>query len=164
MLHSATLIPNWGDGSGTGTGGTLGLPAQALKMWQGQWSPVVYRFSSNWKELKTLHLTLLQITDTDAASVHSTTVFYFTDNSTTYYGFASGWLFVCPNPSLPGNLHKAPQAPTWVLVTSRSYPWGGDDPPRLGCSQPWCLDHTFPRYNGSASYYHGSLQTHDSGC
>jgi hypothetical protein len=85
MLRSATLVPNWGDGSGTGTGGTLGLPAQPLQMWQGQWSPVVYRFSSNWKELKTLHLTLLHIKDSDASSVRATTVFYFTDNSTTYW-------------------------------------------------------------------------------
>jgi hypothetical protein len=59
-------------------------------MWQGQWSPVVYRFSSNWKELKTLHLTLLHIKDTDAASVRATTVFYFTDNSTTYWIGQSG--------------------------------------------------------------------------
>jgi hypothetical protein len=36
MLRSATLIPSWGDGSGTGTGGTLGLPDQPLQMWQGQ--------------------------------------------------------------------------------------------------------------------------------
>jgi hypothetical protein len=54
-------------------------------MWQGQWSPVVYRFSSNWKELKTLHLTLLHIQAAEAASVRSCTVFYFTDNSTTYW-------------------------------------------------------------------------------
>eukprot|EP00956_Cyclotella_meneghiniana_P001836 scaffold2011_cov26-Cyclotella_meneghiniana.AAC.6 len=90
MLRSATLVPNWGDGSGTGTGGTLGLPDRPLKMWQGQWSPVVYRFSSNWKELKTLHLTLLHICDTDSASVRATTVFYITDNSTTYWIGQSG--------------------------------------------------------------------------
>ena len=85
MLRSATLVPNWGDGSGTGTGGTLGVPDQPLQMWQGQWSPVVYKFSSNWKELKTLHLTLLQIKAAHADTVRSTTVFYFTDNSTTYW-------------------------------------------------------------------------------
>jgi hypothetical protein len=31
--RSATLVPNWGDGSGTGTGGTLGMPDEPLKMW-----------------------------------------------------------------------------------------------------------------------------------
>lgn len=85
MLRSATLIPNWGDGSGTGTGGTLGLPDVPLQMWQGQWSPVVYSFTSNWKELKTLHLTLLHLQEQGGDSIRSTTVFYFTDNSTTYW-------------------------------------------------------------------------------
>jgi hypothetical protein len=85
MMRSATLVPNWGDGSGTGTGGTLGLPEVPLRMWQGLWSPVVYKFSSNWKELKTLHQTLLHIQDQAAESVLGTTVFYFTDNSTTYW-------------------------------------------------------------------------------
>ena len=80
MLQSATLVPNWGNGSGTSTGGTLGIPDQPLKMWQGQWSPVVYHFSSNWKELKTLHLTLLHLCNTDSTSVQATTVFHLTDN------------------------------------------------------------------------------------
>jgi hypothetical protein len=35
MHHSAMLVPNWGDGSGTGTGGTPGIPNRPLKMWQG---------------------------------------------------------------------------------------------------------------------------------
>ena len=61
MRRLATLCPNWGDGSGTGTGGTLSLLDQPLRMWQGQWDPIVYRFSSNWKELKTLLLTLEQL-------------------------------------------------------------------------------------------------------
>jgi hypothetical protein len=54
-------------------------------MWQGQWSPVVYSFTSNWKELKTLHLTLLHLQEQGGDSIRSTTVFYFTDNSTTYW-------------------------------------------------------------------------------
>jgi hypothetical protein len=48
-MRSATLIPKWGDGSGTGTGSTLGLPNQPLRMWQGQWTPVIFQFTSNWK-------------------------------------------------------------------------------------------------------------------
>jgi hypothetical protein len=54
--RSAVLIPSFGDGSGTGTGGTLGLPNQPLRMWMAQWSLTVFSFSSNWKELKTLQL------------------------------------------------------------------------------------------------------------
>jgi hypothetical protein len=88
--RSATLVPNWGDGSGTGTGGTLGLPDQPLKMWKGKWSPVVYKFSSNWKELSTLKLTLLNLRKEAPAEVAGTTVFYFTDNSTTYWIASSG--------------------------------------------------------------------------
>jgi hypothetical protein len=84
-LHSGTLIPTFGDGSGTGTGGTIQLPDTPLQMWKGQWSPLVYGFSSNWKELTTLLLTLEQIASTAAPEARDTTVFYFTDNSTTYW-------------------------------------------------------------------------------
>jgi hypothetical protein len=82
--RSGTLVPSWGDGSGTGTGGTINCPDGPFKMWMGQWSPTVYHFSSNWKELKTLLITLqhLKHTGTDLDGV---TVFYFTDNSTTYW-------------------------------------------------------------------------------
>jgi hypothetical protein len=88
--RSATLVPNWGDGSGTGTGGTLGLPDRPLKMWMGQWSPVVYKFSSNWKELMTLKLSLLNILQEGAPSARGTTIFYFTDNMAVYWISASG--------------------------------------------------------------------------
>jgi hypothetical protein len=88
--RSATLVPNWGDGSGTGTGGTLGLPDRPLKMWKGKWSPVVYKFSSNWKELSTLKLTLLNLRQEAKEEVAGTTVFYFTDNLTTYWVASSG--------------------------------------------------------------------------
>jgi hypothetical protein len=103
--ESATLVPSWGDGSGTGTGGTYELPAEAkfsgpgrgeipenrpLRMWKGKWSPLVYHFSSNWKELQTLNLTLKRIEEDDPKAVRGTTVFYFTDNSTTYWIAASG--------------------------------------------------------------------------
>jgi hypothetical protein len=101
--ESATLVPSWGDGSGTGTGGTYELPeakfigpargevpASGLRMWKGKWSPLVYHFSSNWKELQTLNLTLQRIEEEDPVAVRGTTVFYFTDNSTTYWIAASG--------------------------------------------------------------------------
>ena len=88
--RSSTLIPTWGDGSGTGTGGTILLPDRPLKLWMGQWSPTVYHFSSNWKELKTLLLTLQQLASDCPESLAGTTVFYFTDNTATYYISASG--------------------------------------------------------------------------
>ena len=84
MRHSATLCPNWGDGSGTS--GTLSLPDQPLRMWQGQWDPIVYCFSY-WKELKTLLLTMAMelIKLKGGADGCGTTVFYLTDKSTTYW-------------------------------------------------------------------------------
>jgi hypothetical protein len=88
--RAATLIPAWGDGSGTGTGGTLGIPSQPLEMWMGQWSPIVYSFSSNWKEAKTLHLSMLRIEATYKEAARGTTLFYFTDNYVTYCIMASG--------------------------------------------------------------------------
>jgi hypothetical protein len=83
--RSGTLVPTWGDGSGTGTGGTIDLPNHPFATWMGQWSPTVFKFSSNWKELKTLLLTLQQVSTTDRESVRGATLFYFTDNSTTYW-------------------------------------------------------------------------------
>jgi hypothetical protein len=58
-------------------------------MWKGRWSPTVFKFSSNWKELSTLKLSLLRIRDEDPQGVRGTTIFYFTDNSTTYWIAAS---------------------------------------------------------------------------
>ena len=58
-------------------------------MWKGKWKPCVYHYSSNWKELSTLRLTLLQIRDS-GKSVDGMTVFYFTDNSTTYWISCAG--------------------------------------------------------------------------
>ncbi len=84
-VQSAVLIPTFGDGSGTGTGGTLDLPELPLQMWMGQWAPFIMRCSSNWKELKTLHVTLQQAAASYATSVRGTTLFYFTDNSGTYW-------------------------------------------------------------------------------
>ena len=81
---SSTLIPTWGDGSGTGTGGTVRLPDEPLHLWMGQWAPMVHHHSSNWKELKTLLLTLQQLSTKCQASVDGTTVFHFTDNTATH--------------------------------------------------------------------------------
>ena len=86
--RAGVLVPTWGDGSGTGTGGTAQLPGLQLEMWMGAWSKqVVIHESSNWKELRTLDLTVERI----LADPHKrkliggTTMFYFTDNMVTYY-------------------------------------------------------------------------------
>lgn len=89
-VRAATLVPQWGDGSGTGTGGTLGLPSRPLEMWMGQWTPKVFSYSSNWKEAKTLHLSMLRIESHYKALARGTTLFYFTDNYVTYCIMASG--------------------------------------------------------------------------
>ena len=63
-VHSDTLTLMFGDGSGTGTGGTLetvtGETTTPLDMWMGVWDRQVYHFSSNWKELCTIRLALQQ--------------------------------------------------------------------------------------------------------
>lgn len=89
-VRAGTLIPSYGDGSGTGTGGTVELPGQGLVAWMGRWAPYVFVQTSNWKELKTLLLTLQRLTDHHREAVRGTTLFYFTDNSATYYICAAG--------------------------------------------------------------------------
>ena len=54
-------------------------------MWKATWQPSVYHFSSNHKELSTLRLTLENILSVAPDSVCNTTLFYFTDNSCTYW-------------------------------------------------------------------------------
>jgi hypothetical protein len=87
---SATLIPTFGDGSGTGTGGTIQLPEGPLQMWKGKWHPMVYHHSSNAKELATLLITLETLCENHREEATGTTIFYMTDNSVTYYVAASG--------------------------------------------------------------------------
>lgn len=88
--RSGILIPTFGDGSGTGTGGTIQLPSGAFDVWMGKWSPYVHSHSSNWKELKTLLITLQLLTANHMEAVKDTTLFYFTDNEVTYYISAAG--------------------------------------------------------------------------
>ena len=90
---SASLVPMWGDGSGTGTGGTFQVPNDELRMWMGLWGPVVVHNSSNWKELQSLLESLKRASrhaKRQNTSLAGTTVFYFTDNTVTYYVAASG--------------------------------------------------------------------------
>jgi hypothetical protein len=81
---SSSLLGTWGDGSGTGTGGTIEEQrVPELEAWMGTWHPRVHHFSSNWKELRTLLWTLQQIARS-GRSRRGMTIFYFTDNMTTY--------------------------------------------------------------------------------
>jgi hypothetical protein len=91
--QSGTLVSTWGDGSGTGAGGTLeihhpGTAAVPLSTWMGTWAPEVHHFSSNWRELRTLYQTLLS--ERGNNSLRHSTVFYFTDNLVSYYIMHSG--------------------------------------------------------------------------
>jgi hypothetical protein len=90
--QSGTLVTTWGDGSGTGAGGTLEIRDDtgppSMLTWMGTWSPSVQSFSSNWRELRTLYQTLRRQQD-NPALCHST-VFYFTDNLVSYYIMSSG--------------------------------------------------------------------------
>ena len=61
-----------------------------MMLWMGQWTPFIFSYSSNWKELQTLLLTLQNIARDAPAEVYGTTLFYFTDNMVTYYINASG--------------------------------------------------------------------------
>jgi hypothetical protein len=90
---SGSLGATWGDGSGTGTGGTYEqagthgrLPV--IEAWMGTWEFHVHVFSSNWRELRTLLYTLERILR-DRGPIHAT-LFYFTDNLVAYYIVQSG--------------------------------------------------------------------------
>ena len=98
--HAATIIPTWGDGSGTGTGGTIQIPKMSLRMWKGTWDPFVFHFTSNWKELTTLLETILIIVREAPHMLTEATIFYFTDNSVTY------WI-ASPGASAILRLHKS---------------------------------------------------------
>jgi hypothetical protein len=94
-----TLVVTWGDGSGTGTGGTLERvkigktdPLPTVETWMGAWSPQVFHFDSNWKELRTILWTLEQrcYRRPDRHIYWGTTLFYFTDNQVSYFVVQGG--------------------------------------------------------------------------
>ena len=90
------LVLKWGDGSGTGTGGTTEFypidPNQPfspnIELWMGVWQPHCKVTSSNWKELRTVLQSLQQ--EVGKGRVQNTTVFYFTDNLVSYYVVSNG--------------------------------------------------------------------------
>jgi len=86
-----TLVCTFGDGSGTGTGGTfelveVGARSQArMEMWMGTWSLRVHSFTSNWKELCTLRQVLRRELARDGGRrLRGRRLFYFTDNTVSY--------------------------------------------------------------------------------
>jgi hypothetical protein len=68
----------------------LSKEGDPFEMWMGVWSPKVYHFSSNWKELQTLKATLERARRRQREDVRGVTFFYFTDNIVTYDIVTSG--------------------------------------------------------------------------
>jgi hypothetical protein len=89
-----TLGISYGDGSGSGTGGTVQILGRAgvgppMEAWMGTWRPQVHHFTSNWKELRTLEHTLERELEKDGR-LKNATLFYFTDNMVSYYIVSGG--------------------------------------------------------------------------
>jgi hypothetical protein len=82
-----TLVSSWGDGSGTGTGGTRQSHTNTgehslLELWMGVWSAAVHHHSSNWKELRTLLESLRR--ERRNPAFRGSLMIYFTDNLVSY--------------------------------------------------------------------------------
>jgi len=93
----ATLGITWGDGSGTGAGGTFNLASShvvtdvtTLDIWKGIWSLPVLNFSSNWKEMRTLLATLENEKKNGLGRVSNRRLLYLTDNMVLYDVFRRG--------------------------------------------------------------------------
>jgi hypothetical protein len=88
-----TLVSAWGDGSGTGTGGTkqehtLTGDHSLMQLWMGVWSAAVHHHSSNWKELRTLLETLRR--ERHNPTYQGALMIYFTDNLVSYELISKG--------------------------------------------------------------------------
>jgi hypothetical protein len=84
-------VPSFGDRSSTGTPGTIQYQKiEPFDMWMGVWSPRVYRFTSNWKEMRTLFATLERAKTQRRHDIAGTTFFYFTGNTATSFAVTSG--------------------------------------------------------------------------
>jgi hypothetical protein len=89
--RSGCLVPSFGDGSGTGTGGTVQYKETIpFEMWLGTWSPRLYHFSGNWKEMRTLLATLKRARQQKRHDLKGVTFFYFTNSSTVYFAVSKG--------------------------------------------------------------------------
>jgi hypothetical protein len=90
-----TLGVAYGDGSGSGTGGTVQILGRdgecpTMEAWMGTWRAQVHSFSSNWKELRTLVHMMERELDQGKGRLWNATLFYFTDNLVTYYIVSGG--------------------------------------------------------------------------
>ena len=100
--HMQNLCINWGDGSGTGTGGTsefADTKGTEVEAFMGVWKAHVHNFDSNWRELRTLLYALEFVISKHPEKLENVTLFYFTDNLVTYYVVHNG----C---STSGRLHE----------------------------------------------------------
>jgi hypothetical protein len=85
--YMSTVGVSWGNGSGTGTGGTFEFAhnnEDPILTWMGTWSPLAVTHDSNWRELRTLLWTMERL-DRQGADLQGGTLFYFTDNLVSYY-------------------------------------------------------------------------------
>jgi hypothetical protein len=90
-FRSGVLIPSFGDGSGTGTGGTVQYEeGEPFEMWLGTWHPRLFHFSANWKEMLTLIAMLERAKEQKRTDIRGTTCFYFTDSMTVYCAMTKG--------------------------------------------------------------------------
>jgi hypothetical protein len=89
--NAGVLVPSFGDGLGTGTGGSVWYRMECpLERWKANWSASVYHRSSNWKEMRTLDLTLERAQRFNPEAVANTTFFYFADNLVSYFAVTAG--------------------------------------------------------------------------
>jgi hypothetical protein len=89
--NASLLVPSFGDGSGTGTGGTVQYNMdEPMQMWKAVWTCEARANTSNWKEAETCRLTLERAKAEGRKEVRGCTFFYFTDNTTSYFAITKG--------------------------------------------------------------------------
>ena len=88
--YAVDFLAMWGDGSGSGTGGTLEsfLQAGVVETWQGVWSQ--YFGDSNWRELRTVAHGMERILADPNKKVEGTTILAILDNLVSYYVLHNG--------------------------------------------------------------------------
>jgi hypothetical protein len=85
-----TLGVAWGDGIGSGSGGTFKwvdsgkLVLPKMEAWMGAWNVTIHSFTSNWRELRTVVETLKR-EQVVFQKLRGRMLFYFTYNEFTYY-------------------------------------------------------------------------------
>jgi hypothetical protein len=76
--NASILVPTFGDGSGTGTGGTVQYDLdEPMQMWKAVWTSEARANTSNWKEAETLRLTLERAKFEGRVEIRGCTFFLF---------------------------------------------------------------------------------------